>query len=878
MGEPTNAGSSLLREIKKKPKMESLIEMGFPVNAAKRAWYYSDGNVEAAMNWLCGHMDDADYNTAFEPPTPQSTSSAPLKPTPEQLAQLGDEFSVFTAEMMDQIRHPDANTKIYKEECIWCCDTLYSQRGLFISLSSFHAFGARIKDEAPVQPYLNIKIERHVKPAEGGEPEPKKLAIGGEDGFDPEAKAWLEKVHYAVVIGTKSFALEKLPDSLAYVKSCCEAVINATSAEKKNEIASWQPDPPKVSIHADTLVQLDNGLKISPNSKDWKCARCDLCNNLWLNLSDGTLLCGRKNWDGSGGNGHALEHFNETKFPLCVKLGTITREGADVFSYAEDDMVTDPHLAKHLAHWGIDIASSEKTEKSMAEMELDINKAVGSEYAAIVESGCSLKGAFGPNRTGILNLGDTCYISSVLQALFALGDLRQSFGNPNIFDAATTSPVDEFRIQLSRIGSGLASGEYSTPIVAMDAEGAATVQSDEQTGISPGLFKAVVAGENADFRGNQQQDASEFMLHLFEQLEKQAKKDNKPNPAKFFEFEFEERLEVSGKCQYQNIPETMLGIPIDEDDVTNKSEVSDTTRGIVSFSTCLAKWAQSEPIANFKCPSTGALTTAQRRLRFQTFPKYLILQSRRFTIGANWTPKKLNLSVDFPDTLDLSEWKARGVQEGEQLIEASNSGGPHDQSDEQVVIDEQLVSQLSEMGYPYHASRKALYHSNQQLEASLEWLMNHIGDDDFDSPLVVKAASSAQPSFSPESIVMVTSMGFTENQAKKALSKTSGNVEAAIDWIFNNPDDSLMPMETAPAAVAEAVTDYKGSESPQYELVAFISHMGTSTACGHYVAHVKNDQAVGKDETEWIIFNDNKVAFSKAPPRDLAYLYFYKQV
>jgi len=42
----------------------------------------------------------------------------------------------------------------------------------------------------------------------------------------------------------------------------------------------------------------------------------------------------RKNWDGSEGNGHALEHYNETKYPLCVKLGTITKDGADVFSYA----------------------------------------------------------------------------------------------------------------------------------------------------------------------------------------------------------------------------------------------------------------------------------------------------------------------------------------------------------------------------------------------------------------------------------------------------------------------------------------------------------------------------------------------------------------
>lgn len=45
--------------------MESLIEMGFPSNACKRAMYYSDGNIEAAMNWLCSHMDDPDYNTGM---------------------------------------------------------------------------------------------------------------------------------------------------------------------------------------------------------------------------------------------------------------------------------------------------------------------------------------------------------------------------------------------------------------------------------------------------------------------------------------------------------------------------------------------------------------------------------------------------------------------------------------------------------------------------------------------------------------------------------------------------------------------------------------------------------------------------------------------
>lgn len=54
----------------------------------------------------------------------------------------------------------------------------------------------------------------------------------------------------------------------------------------------------------------------------------------------------------------------------------------------------------------------------MAEMELEINKKVGSEYAAIIEAGEALTPSFGPNKTGIRNLGNTCYVASVLQVNF----------------------------------------------------------------------------------------------------------------------------------------------------------------------------------------------------------------------------------------------------------------------------------------------------------------------------------------------------------------------------------------------------------------------------------------------------------------------------
>ena len=36
--------------------------------------------------------------------------------------------------------------------------------------------------------------------------------------------------------------------------------------------------------------------------RGWKCSRCDLKENLWLNLTDGTILCGRRYFDGNNNN------------------------------------------------------------------------------------------------------------------------------------------------------------------------------------------------------------------------------------------------------------------------------------------------------------------------------------------------------------------------------------------------------------------------------------------------------------------------------------------------------------------------------------------------------------------------------------------------
>lgn len=76
------------------------------------------------------------------------------------------------------------------------------------------------------------------------------------------------------------------------------------------------------------------------------CNECDLSTNLWLCLHCGHLGCGRKYYDGSGGNNHAVDHGKDKGHPVVVKMGTITPEGgASIHCYACDDEILDENLA-----------------------------------------------------------------------------------------------------------------------------------------------------------------------------------------------------------------------------------------------------------------------------------------------------------------------------------------------------------------------------------------------------------------------------------------------------------------------------------------------------------------------------------------------------
>ena len=50
--------------------------------------------------------------------------------------------------------------------------------------------------------------------------------------------------------------------------------------------------------------------------------------------------------------------------------------------------------AEHLAHWGINVAALQKTEKTMAELQIDLNMSF--EFDRITEAGAALQPLSGP--------------------------------------------------------------------------------------------------------------------------------------------------------------------------------------------------------------------------------------------------------------------------------------------------------------------------------------------------------------------------------------------------------------------------------------------------------------------------------------------------
>lgn len=576
-----------------------------------------------------------------------------------------------------------------------------------------------------------------------------------------------------------------------------DAVLRANTFARQEEVKAWEQE---LTACEHTLCLEQEAARQIESQSLGHCSECELNENLWLCLTCGNLGCGRQQYGGTGGNSHGVGHTKSTGHPVAVKLGSLTADGtADIYCYACDEERVDPELPNHLAHWGINIKDRIKTEKSLTEMQVEQN--LRWEFSMVTEDGKELKPLFGPEFTGLKNLGNSCYLNSTLQALFAMPEFKDRYYLPNDEPPSAPLPAEDLETQLRKIADGMISGRYSKP----DSDVAVSEHSTElphQRGIAPAMLKHLIGRGHAEFSTMRQQDAFELLLHVLKLISRSQHVAPRKDPVDAFRFVMEQRLQCIGckRVRYSTQEHENVSIPVpirripkeaqmDVVDSKDKEQEKEEFES-VSLKECLDIFTADEMV-ELTCSGCGSKAGFTKKSMFKTFPAVLAVNARRFEL-VNWVPTKQDVPVIVDDEpFSFDAYKSKGLVDGEELLPEDADTGS---SSNQWVPNEAALSMLEAMGFPRVRCEKALHATgNEDPEAASNWLFSHMDDPDIDIPVDFNAGSglggNAGPTaIDPEKIENLGAMGFSAPQARQALKETGGDMERAVDWLFNHPD------------------------------------------------------------------------------------------
>ncbi|KAL4885391.1 hypothetical protein BJY04DRAFT_147204 [Aspergillus karnatakaensis] len=773
------------------------------------------------------------------------------------------------------LRPPSASEAVYREDCTQCFDSIDDESGLNVCLYCFNGGCSGSRDHARLHYErfghpLALNIRRTRKQVQREEPPHKisKLAINAETDED--------RYYTRTRVMCYACGQDDVDKSNSKLQLVIDGVMNAITYSKKEEIKAWEQEFVPCE-HTLGLVQQKNK---NVESQDLsQCSMCDLQQNLWLCLECGNLGCGRSQFGGTGGNSHGLAHFDATFHPVAVKLGSITADGsADIYCYKCNEERTDPDLATHLAHWGINLSNREKTEKSLMEMQVEQN--LKWDFTMTTGDGHGLHPVFGEGLTGLSNLGNSCYLSSVVQCLFDLPEFRLRYYHPGDQPPFSEAPASDFETQLRKLADGTLSGRYSRP----DDKIVTSPEPPEvthQRGLAPSMFKHLIGRDHAEFSTMRQQDAFEFLLHVFKHVTMSKHPVGMANPIESFRFSMEQRLKCLNcrKVRYRLDEQDNISIPVPVRRLASQDDISSSAFEPVTLGECLDVFTAEEAV-DLRCPSCDRQEKFSKRSAFRTMPAQLVINARRFEL-INWVPTKLDIPVEVHDEpIDLSRYLSAGPDENEEMLPNDKASGSNFEADADI------LNQLLGIGFPQVRCEKALYSTgNSDAEAAMNWLLSHMDDPDIDEPMVHKPTAGSGASNADADLTQVrqlNEMGIDDSRAKRALAATGGDISRAIDWVFSHPEDvgeGVQEQESTEALGASTTTPGSDARPAVYQLRSIICHKGSSVHAGHYVAFVRK-KLPGKSEPSWVMFNDEKVVEVDdiQEVKRFAYLYFFSRV